>query len=674
MPQTAESLQCACGSHRPYIGCCGYGDECNLEVEAPFREAVLLHQHGQVLEAMTGYRKVLQEAPDHPGALYLLGAAELEVGNVAAAIPLMVRAFSVQPKRDTDAHYTFALALQLSGDRTEAIRYYRKTLELNPGFSEARNNLAVVLRSTGRVDEATALLEEAQNHGHSSEQLLNLASLHAEQGRLTEAEAVYRKALVQQPDQFTALNNLGALLIQMKRIEEGLSLLDRARTLRDDSADLWYNLGRAYVALTREGEAVDAYRRATELDPNYFRAYAAWAALEERRHQLERAVELAERALAIDPEHPESLASKMILSKFHRRRKQPGESLAILDGIAHERLPPLARKGYFFQRGAVLDSLERYDEAFDAYRRANEDALSLDLRHYDRVENETKAKQLMEFFVSPRVQALSSLSPAPRVDLPQPIFIVGFPRSGTTMVEQILSAHPAISAGDELPYFTELVNRSAAALGSSMAYPACLTDLAREKNHYALDHFRNYYLSRARGAGIPAEGKRQFTDKMPLNEWHLGLVRLVFPQSPVIHVVRHPLDSCLSSYFVDMTHGNYGSYNLETVATHYVLSYRLAEHYRQHIGLTFLRVRYEDLVADIESGVRRLLDFVGVPFNESCVNFHESERVARTASYAQVNQKLYNTSLYRYRHYRRHIEPMLPILEPVISELGYTID
>jgi hypothetical protein len=256
----------------------------------------------------------------------------------------------------------------------------------------------------------------------------------------------------------------------------------------------------------------------------------------------------------------------------------------------------------------------------------------------------------------------------------QPIFILGFPRSGTTLVEQTLSAHPRICAGDELPFVNEITDAMVRVLNSPLSYPEALAELWMGDRRHGLDELRDYYLERVRQLGIIEEGCAWFTDKMPLNETHLGLIALMFPRSPMIHVLRHPLDIVLSTFSNHLTHGFYCSYALETAAKHFALTMELVEHYRGQLTLRYLPMRYEDIVNDQEGSIRRMLAFIGEEFDERCLAFHENRRYARTASYAQVTEKLYDRSRYRYRHYRKELEPAVAILEPLISRLGYPLD
>jgi Sulfotransferase family len=189
-----------------------------------------------------------------------------------------------------------------------------------------------------------------------------------------------------------------------------------------------------------------------------------------------------------------------------------------------------------------------------------------------------------------------------------------------------------------------------------------------------LDNLRDYYLQKVRQMGVPREDAAWFTDKMPLNETHLGLIALMFPEAPLVHVARHPLDIMVSALSNHFSHGFYCASSLMTAATHYVRVMDLVQHYRSEMQLRYLSVRYEDMVTDQETTVRTVLDFIGEPFDPRCLRFHENQRYARTASYAQVTEPLYDSSRYRYRHYRERLEPIVPILAPVIERLGYRIE
>jgi hypothetical protein len=279
--------------------------------------------------------------------------------------------------------------------------------------------------------------------------------------------------------------------------------------------------------------------------------------------------------------------------------------------------------------------------------------------------------RLTNFFSAKRVATLPRAKT--RSDVAQPLFVLGFPRSGTTLLEQSLTAHPRIAAGDELPFVHEITELMPRLLDSPLAYPEALAELWMGDHREDLDDLRDHYLRKVAQLGIAPEGAAWFTDKMPLNETHLGLIHLIFPESPLLHVVRHPLDVVVSAYSNLLTHGFYCAYALESIARHYALVMDLVEHYRRELKLNYLRLRYEDIVDDQETSIRAVFDFIGEEFDPMCLDFHENRRYARTASYAQVTEKLYERSRYRYRNYLPQLQPTIPILQPVIEQLGYDI-
>jgi Sulfotransferase family len=170
------------------------------------------------------------------------------------------------------------------------------------------------------------------------------------------------------------------------------------------------------------------------------------------------------------------------------------------------------------------------------------------------------------------------------------------------------------------------------------------------------------------------EGARYFTDKMPLNETHLGLIHMLFPEAPIVHVRRHPLDVLISNFSNFLTHGFEQAFDLKTSAAHFAMTDALVRHYRENLDMRYLEIRYEDLVAEQEGNVRRLLEFLDLEFDPRCLAFHDNQRYARTASYAQVTEKLYDSSVYRYRKYRGHLDEAAEILKPAIERLGYTTE
>jgi hypothetical protein len=314
----------------------------------------------------------------------------------------------------------------------------------------------------------------------------------------------------------------------------------------------------------------------------------------------------------------------------------------------------------------------RYGDAFVAFVEGKRLVREVSGKSYLEAEAAAVVARLKGFFTTTRLSITPRASV--RTDSPQPIFIVGFPRSGTTLVEQTLSAHPRISAADELPFISDITGIMPRMLNSPLTYPDAMAELWMGDQREGLDNLRDYYLQRARQSGVMRPGAPWFTDKMPLNETHLGLIGLLFPASPIIHVLRHPLDVVLSVFSNQLTHGFYCAYSLESAAKHYALIAELVAHYRSQMALRYLPIRYEEIVDDQEASVRRMLKFIGEEFDESCLNFQENKRYARTASYAQVTEKLYDRSRFRCRHYLEELAPVFPILQSAMDRLAYSTE
>jgi tetratricopeptide (TPR) repeat protein len=438
----------------------------------------------------------------------------------------------------------------------------------------------------------------------------------------------------------------------------------------------------------RMAEARELYEESSAAAPAVVQTWLGWARLEEADRDFTRAAELLDRAEQLAPGNPSILLSRAVLCG---RTEAYSQALAILDAMAPPAestpgdgtpagtvgAPAPAQSGgrlganELLEKGRLLDRIGRYGEAFEAFAEGKRLCREVTGLNYMEEHAQQQAARLKGFFTESRLAILPRAQP--REDTAQPIFILGFPRSGTTLVEQTLSAHPRICAGDELPFVNEITDAMMRVLNSPLTYPEALAELWMGDRRHGLDELRDYYLERVRQLGIVEPGAAWFTDKMPLNETHLGLIALMFPRSPMIHVLRHPLDVVLSTFSNHLTHGFYCSYALETAARHYALTMNLVEHYRGQMTLHYLPIRYEDIVDDQEEAVRRMLDFVGEPFDASCLAFHENRRYARTASYAQVTEQLYDRSRYRYRHYRKQLEPAAAILEPVIKRLGYPV-
>jgi tetratricopeptide (TPR) repeat protein len=614
---------CPCGSGLRPARCCALQAGSIPPAEAtrhlvPLVErAIQAYQQGAKEVAERLCLDVLELAPDRPGALSVLYSIRKEQGRAAAAQSLI-----------------------------------RRLVHFEPNNFEATNELALLLLGKGALGEAEVHARNAIRIAPQAPQAHNLMGMimtEAQRPRLGEYH--YRKVLeITGTRDPIVLANLAWCLKNQGRMEEARAL----------------------------------YVESTATAPEIRETLLGWARLEEADRKFSAAAEILDRLDARFPNDPGSVLTRAVLLG---RMKRPDDALALLDrkapapegttqsGAMGETLasaPIGLGPTELSEKGRLLDQLDRHDEAWAAFVEGKRLARELTGNAYlDQLAGDAVAR-LRGFFVAGRLALLPRAGV--RTDVPQPVFVLGFPRSGTTLVEQTLSAHPSISAGDELPLINDITNIMPRMLNSPLQYPEALAELWMGDQRDGLDNLRDYYLQKAAQMEVAEPGAAWFTDKMPLNETHLGLIALLFPASPLIHVIRHPLDVMISALSNHFTHGYFCASSLESAATHYVRVMDLVMHYRAEMALRYLPVRYDAMVTNQEETVRSILEFIGVPFDERCLSFHENRRYARTASYAQVTEPLYERSLYRYRHYRQHLEPMIPILRPTIERLGYTVD
>ncbi len=544
-------------------------------------------------------------------------------------------------------------------------------LELAPDRPGALTVLYQIRKDQGNHTAAEALLRrvvalDPNNFAATNEFALLLLA----KGAIQEAEVQARNAIRIAPQNPQAHNLMGMILTEAQRPRAGEYHYRQVIELsgaRDPIllANLAWNLKNQ--GRMEEGRAL--YTESVAAAPNIRQTLLGWARLEEADRKCDAAAGILDRMEQQWPNDPGLLLSRAVLLG---RMKRTDDALTVLDRMAEQSGGSGLGPNELAEKGRMLDQVGRYDDAFAAFAEGKRLASELSGHQYMDAAAENLIARLGNFFTAGRLQTLPRATV--RTDVAQPIFVLGFPRSGTTLIEQTLSAHPRIVAGDELPLIADLTGLMPRMLNSPLDYPEALAELWMGDQREGLDNLRDYYLQKVTQMGILTPGAAWFTDKMPLNETHLGLIALLFPQAPLIHAIRHPLDIMVSALSNHFTHGLFCASTLESAALHYVRVMDLVQKYRSEMTLRYLAVRYEDMVTEQESTVRSVLDFIGEPFDAKCLRFHENQRYARTASYAQVTERLYDRSRFRYRHYLKHLQPVIPILRPHIERLGYTVD
>jgi Tfp pilus assembly protein PilF len=519
----------------------------------------------------------------------------------------------------------------------------------------------IVQQKRGQFGQAARTLDTVIGIDPRADWAYNeLVQLFMVHGKPEDAEKVARAALRANPRNAHAHNLFGTILSEKNELPAGEWHFRSALELAGPQAPVLMNLGLNLMKQGRADEADAAFVRAHELAPQDMKTLAYWSTLEEGRGNLKRAGELLDQAEAVSS--PADI--NLLRANYLARIGHDEEALSILDAAG-----ALAGEAHL-ARGRIHDRLGDYPAAWQDFVAGKTKLLKENPGTEYRADAvDSLFDRCKGFFTREHVSLLPRAQTRP--DTAQPIFVMGFPRSGTTLVEQILCSHPAIAAGGELPFVADMSKQASSIYPASERFPENLAYSWMADYHYTATLFRDYYLARAEQYGLLKSGITFFTDKMPFNEIYLPLIKMAFPNAKIVRVVRHPLDVCVSMLSNNMTHGFHCGYRIEDISNHLAAVHGLVEHYGKELELNELVLRYETLVADQEGQTRKLLDYLGLPFEVACLRFHENRRYAPTPSYAQVTEKLNDRSIGRHQHYAKQLEPYVPRLRKMMAAYGY---
>jgi tetratricopeptide (TPR) repeat protein len=597
---------------------------------------------GRPGDASTLYQTALQLDPRRVPAILGLGNALLELGEPRQAVRWYDEALTVVPD-DPQIQCHLANALRLAGEPVQSLHLTRRLLLRAPQLPMAHNNLGLLLMAQGDVTAAIESFRECLRlDPEQVSALLNLGGALKESGQLAEPLALYSRAVELEPRNAAAQEDLGYMLLESRRIAQAEAAFRRALTLREASARGHLGLAATLRVQGRTAEAEASCARALELQPENPEALALLGELHADRGRFPEARAQFERAIAVKPDFAAGYAS---IASLQRMRPEDEAWLAGATRLLARPLPAAQQAQLHFALGKYCDDVARYDEAFAHYRQANE----LTLRGssgYDGARLEALIGRVMQLCTPALMRSPAATAAASA----QPLFIIGMPRSGTSLAEQILASHPDVFGAGEVRFWDRafLVLEREAAAGA-------------ERLAQALPRVAHDYL-----AELPpgAAAALRVTDKMPANFLYAGVIHAALPQARFIHMQRHPLDTCLSIYFQHFFNVSQYANDLAGLRHYYTQYRRLMGHWREVLPAgTLLEVPYEGLVADAELWTRRMLEFAGLPFDARCLEFYRSERVVITASRWQVRQKLHGGSSGRWRNYEKHLEPLRPLLD-----------
>ncbi len=545
-----------------------------------------------------------------------------------------------------------AARLQAQGNLAAAEGIYRQLLTAAPGFHPAWHALGLLAYAVGKLPLAAELIAKAIALDDSIALYhRNLGELYRRLGRLPEAIGAGEQATRLAPDDLDAHYNLGLAYADNGQQQEAIRRYRHALAFNPHHHLSWNNLGAALEKMGDKAGAEEAYARAVAIAPQHAEAQNNLGAIYSEQGKLAEARRCFEAAITARPDFVEAHYNLSSLKTY-----APGDAhLANLEALTAQTssLPTAARIRYNFALGKALEDVGEYDRAFAAYAEGNR--LQHDLLPYDEAQAEAMLARIKETFGQRFLAA-----PAKAVSLSRtqrmPIFIVGMPRSGTTLIEQILASHPMVFGAGELVALHEVIHGAPqAATGEPFtAWAKRLT----EEEFLALGE---NYLERVWRL---CPDSAWITDKMPANFFYLGMIRRMLPQAKIIHARRDPMDSCFSCFARLFNDTMPFAYDLGTLGRYYVRYMQLMEHWQTVLPVdSVLDVQYEEMVADVEGQVRRLLAYLDLPWDDACLAFYENKRLVKTASVAQVRRPIYTTSVARWQRFAPHLEPLRAIVQ-----------
>ncbi len=643
---------------------------------------VTLHRKDKTEEGIKSVREAIRLNSTNPNFYSNLGEMERKAGNLDAAANALLRAISIDAK-SAQAQNNLGIVYYDQHDYEKAAEHYRKAIELDDRYAEAHNNMGNALRALGDSEAALGEYERAiELRENYAEAYNNMGTALRDKQKLEEAEFSYRRALELRPNYIEAASNLSTLLIQQKRYDEALRTLGeilkiqpknvatlvsvaRAQLMRgahataeraakmalaEDaaSAEAYTVLGQIYHELDRYDESIMNFAKALEIKPESLEALNFYGITLKSLGRMDEARAMFAKALELQPEAIGAYSNIVDLENFSK----DDTLFKAMIGILSKAKDPNEERymALHFALGKAYEDMKEYPKSLEHYTIGAR--LKRTILKYDEAD-------VFGFFDSIRQifsEEYFAKRPYEGIATSLPIFIVGMPRSGSTLAEQIISSHPDVYGAGEIKLLSVCLSNLRQKFPNIPRFPQMAA--AMKPHQYA--SVANAYLNELTAMSPTA---LRVTDKLLTNYYFVGFINTLFPNAKIIHTMRNPIDTCLSAYSKlfkdDMPH----SYDLAEIGRYYKKYEQLMEHWRRVLPAgVMLDVQYEDVVADAETNARKIIEFCGLPWSDACLDFHKSGRPVKTASVSQVRKPIYDSSVKRWERYGDGLKPLVDAL------------
>lgn len=600
---------------------------------------------GNFAKAEQLYQQVLKAESGNIHALNLLGMLCVNSSRPEDAVDYLSRALEQTPN-DPQTQSNIGLAYKDMGRAREAIHHFGLAIKLEPNNPDMHNNLGNVLRAVDKPKAAVQSYERAlQLHRDFAECWSNLAAALNEAGEHKPALKAVARALELNPKLAQAHNNRGDIYLAQARYADAIDEYSKAVDLDPKYAAALINMAKTQRDMDLSEEAMSTLRLALELEPNNPEGLLVQGVLNEQIGDREGAAESFKASIESSPT---MTVAHYYLAQIKGRESTDEEVEAMRDLWERAELTPNAKMYLAFGLFRACDRREQYDDAFGYLAEGNR--IRAESTPYD----DEETAEYIEAILSFSEDAIARLGDTPGKADTRPVFVLGMPRSGTSLTEQILASHSAVAGAGELSYAYDTAHSIRAMTNEK--FPDNMNLLTTEQ--YA--ELGDYYMSRHLAKNLDAQ---YVVDKTPLNFQYIGLLGLALPQAKFIHCHRNPIANCYSIHRMPFDKKQTYAHNLIALGQYYTRYWNLMLRWKQMFPGRILDVRYEETVANVENQSRRILEFLDLPFEKDVLEFHKTERLVKTPSASQVRQPIYKSSVEAWKNYEKHLGPLIENLE-----------
>ena len=652
-----------------------------VSIQEAYQNAVSLMEDGNFSLAEQQLAEILKEEPNDPNFLRLSGVSSIEQGNPQAALIPLSRVIKIAPDF-AKAYEDIATAYFLMGDLEQSEKYLKKSLELDPKVFTAWKSLGDILFDQGKKEEANKAYKEALKTDSRYEEMTKAMAL-ISKGQSVEAESIYRGILAKDPKNVDALRLLALLASRNGAIDQAIGMLLKCTELAPDYAMAWDNLGKMYRQKEDYIKSIKCLQKATELRPEWpqgwaglgtvytraslheegIQAYLKSISLKDNQPRVhlslghvyktiglqEESIKSYKKTIELDPQNGEAYWSLANLKTYRFTNEEVSE---MLEQLKNKDLPDREKVHFQFSLGKSYEDEKKFKRSFDFYLRGNN--LNRGRNTYDPKAIEAMVEREIRFFNNEFFKKRETWG-APNND---PIFIVGLPRSGSTLIEQILASHSDVEGTMELPNMLNIARKLGNTSREGSNYPEILDSISKSESiELGEQYIKETQRLRSKSP--------YFIDKMPNNFSHVGLINLILPNSKIIDARRNPMDTCFSCFKQLFARGQAFTYDLQEIGRYYLSYIRLMDHWQKVVPDKVYLVEYEKMISNQEEETKKLLKFCDLSFQENCLKFYENKRAVKTASSEQVRQPIYKRGINYWKNFEESLVDLKVSLQPI---------